>query len=586
MKYKLTDLILILKNYDTITFDMFDTLVSRNLYSPNDVFHMLSKFAGKEFNIPENLFYKLWKRANREKNSYERKVDISYIDIYKKIEKFNVLSHDQLEKIYKTQLDIERKNIIPRNDVLKLFNSLIGIGKKIYIISDTGYSEKFLTEILNTCGYHGFKKIITSNESKSKKIDGKLWKLFFKNEPQLGKTIHIGDNPLSDKFWLDLIDKESIRIYSSKSLSRKTHLFKRPHNWHSKIYQSIINNKVFNSPFVYQTNITNCYDFGYAILAPIFLHFFNWLTNNVHDGNLIFLSRDGYYLQKIYNSYIKFATSKKLLPNNYVYSSRQATIYALINDEEKIVSLIRKYKSNLDIPSFIKERFNIDISEEDKVQYKNCRDKKILIYLCKKYENEILQEILLSRNQYKNYLLKYITKDSTIVDLGYKGTIQMNIGKITGIKIKGKYLITAGHYKCKKAGYSIKGIFPFKGLGIIPYLFPFRYIFEPFLTSPEGQFFCIDRNGKFIFKNDTLNNEQISLHEKVFKGIIDFFENLSNYICNDISFIDVDIKHSYKHLLKFYRKAKCGDISDELCKLFVFNDPLYAIENKKAFKNN
>lgn len=124
----------ILNSYDIVTFDIFDTLITRHVYNPDDSFEIIENRI-KEKGIKIEKYFQLRKEAefNVRKNK-DFVGDCSIHEIYQEFEKLTGFSHFEVEVIKQIEIDTEYELVIPRREMLELYNNLLKVGKKIILI--------------------------------------------------------------------------------------------------------------------------------------------------------------------------------------------------------------------------------------------------------------------------------------------------------------------------------------------------------------------------------------------------------------------------------------------------------------------
>ena len=132
--------------YDVISFDIFDTLITRKIYDPDDLF----KLMGKKLEIED--FLEKRKKAEQ-KARQELKKDVNLDEIYNYYQK---LYSKKKQKIQKLEEDLELDFCIPRKDMLEVFKELIENDKYIILTSDMYLKKDTITKMLKKCGFSGY----------------------------------------------------------------------------------------------------------------------------------------------------------------------------------------------------------------------------------------------------------------------------------------------------------------------------------------------------------------------------------------------------------------------------------------------
>ena len=117
-----------IEEYKYISFDIFDTLIKRNVEKPTDIFELIPKRYGKELkNFKE-------KRINaehiaRKQSKYE---DVTLEEIYNCLE----YPEEEKKKLINIEIELEKEYCTTNKEMLELYNYLIENNKKIYLTSD------------------------------------------------------------------------------------------------------------------------------------------------------------------------------------------------------------------------------------------------------------------------------------------------------------------------------------------------------------------------------------------------------------------------------------------------------------------
>ena len=563
-----------LNKYKIITFDIFDTLITRKIYNPDDIYHIIeNKLPICKEMLPNGLL-KLRKEAESlARDKYKQDVNIH--QIYSEFSELSNLDSATIEKIKNMEIDLELDLCIPRIDMLKIYNKLLENNKQIILISDMYLTKEIIGEMLEKCGYRNYFDLLISCEVNKRKDTGSMWKYFF-DKYQNSLTIHIGDNEQSDIHIPCNLGKNFFHIMQGKKMYQlSSFYYKENLNYDTKILQGLLINKcLFNSPF-YDKKYS-LPDLGYGIIGPLLLKFAQYIreiSNNYDE--ILFFSREGYYLEKIY---------KKLYPDDnrvkYFLISRRAITVANIQNKEDIMKIFNtNYKGS--IKKLFYHRLGVYLDNIDDIEV-CCPSQNNIV---KKYIEDNFEIILNnSRKERENYL-RYIDKkinntDSKIlvVDLGYSGTSQYELSKLINKKIDGAYFIVSDNLKPLSLGCKV-----FSCYNDVIYdnsfdknpLGRYSLILESFLTSPDGQLVCFKENSFPKFLYESKKGEIIKLLDKIYEGIINFIDDYLSINNKNINEIDINKKFLVYIFQQFIESKK---FNEEMVKTFKVED-LYCGNN-------
>lgn len=178
--------------HDVISFDFFDTLVTRKCSHPDDIKDLVSLYAKQKYQINDYVE----KRKIAESIAEKKAHDSNIFDIYAELG--NVYEEKIAEDLLDKELETEKEFLIPRKEMIDIFYYAKQLGKKVYICSDMYLTFEQILEIckLNSISIEK-ENLWVSCEKKASKANGSLYKLLRKNNKGL-KCLHIGDNQFAD----------------------------------------------------------------------------------------------------------------------------------------------------------------------------------------------------------------------------------------------------------------------------------------------------------------------------------------------------------------------------------------------------
>ncbi len=286
-----------------ISFDVFDTLLFRPYNKPSDLFlHLEKKYAKGNFaGIRINA-----ERVARTKIREGEEITLG--DIY-------ALMPSDMQFLMQKEVELEKEKLFADDKNKSLFDYFRNAGRKIVLTSDMYLSSSVISDALSKNGIEGYHKIYLSSEVKKTKRTGNLFKHIcddLKIKPN--ELVHIGDNEQSD--WL-----------VPKELGIKAFLLRRyQSNTPEQYITSFANkgNSLSSSVLLFllrsKTPRDYWYDIGYNLGGPIGVLMTQFIERKVREygiEELLFIARDGYILEKVYN-----LLSGKPVKTHYIYASR------------------------------------------------------------------------------------------------------------------------------------------------------------------------------------------------------------------------------------------------------------------------
>ena len=180
--------------------DIFDTLITRRVSRPSDIFLLVSDRAKTQFKQDEKFLYKFPQiRVSCEKSSRKKRFsrETTLDEIYSEIKEKYCLSHELCEYLKKIEQEIEIDNCFPIecNDDEELFGK-ISLDQAV-LLTDMYLPRVTIKKMLKKCGiFIEDKRLIISHEIDASKARGGAFRILKERFPKI--IHHFGDNLHSD----------------------------------------------------------------------------------------------------------------------------------------------------------------------------------------------------------------------------------------------------------------------------------------------------------------------------------------------------------------------------------------------------
>ncbi|QFJ56110.1 rhamnan synthesis F family protein [Pseudobutyrivibrio xylanivorans] len=524
-------LIMKLVAYDVISFDIFDTLITRTVYEPDDVFRLLERIIFNKYGKKVD-FLKLRKAA--ESAATEKYGAMTTIDkIYVEVARDKTIGDIAMD-IKKLEIELETAVCIPRHDMVEVYNAMKSMGKHVILVSDMYLNRVEVVGLLHKCGIAYYDELLISCEVGARKDDGTMWNMVLANMPK-DRFIHVGDNFRSDsQILMDrgvashiVLNPRDMLTLSDFSYFGK--LAKRSLA-DSVIVGQAVNGGIFNSPFAFDESgslhFKSMYDFGYTTMGPLMARFTQWIVDeNTKSGErLLLLAREGYMLERLIKGYCQ-AKGQQVPDIHYFLTSRRACAVPALENDEDIRELIKqKYQGSFS--NLLWERFGLTIHDGDEDREFDYETKpETIMEALAPYKNEIFVKAKAEKTAYLNYASDFFAgaSDLAVVDVGFSGTIQYFLMKLTERDIAGHYLALHSN-KPERIGGRADAIFTITDPRLIDEskLLRYQLFLENALSAPFGQlinFEMKDGKPKPNFKDDDYVSEAV---KQLQQGILDF----------------------------------------------------------------
>lgn len=492
---------------DVVSFDLFDTLVMRKVYSYTDIFDLLDmKLRENGIYIPDFARLRLFaeKELSRDKPPKLRQ-------IYESVLKMAGGGFIASSELAWMEWEIDCSVMTVRKSVQDVFYRAVSGGKKVVVTTDSYYSLEQIEEILAHFGLAGYDKVLVSCEYGTSKTQ----ELFRVLQGGYGakKILHIGDDEISDIEKAAANNMDTYRVFSGADLFDAIGGLGMESNIVTiadRLKTGMFISHIFNSPFWFEHGeralfVSDAFEIGYLFCAPVITDFVLWLKEKTEAQDfrqILFCARDGYLVGRLFR---RASPKKKSI---YFLASRTAAIRAGM-ENEKDIAYVDSMKYSGTPEESLKSRFGI-IADEWKDGER---------------VREILIKAVVQRSNYKKYIdkLKIDHGDIALFDFVAKGTVQMYLQKLFPQHMKGFYFLQLEPEFMAGKGLDIQPFYSDKEKdGSM--VFDSYYILETILTSPYPQIEEFDKDGNPVFGAETRGDREIQCFERAQKGIIAYFE--------------------------------------------------------------
>ena len=505
--------------YDVISFDIFDTLLSRKIASPIDVFRLMET----------RTTYKNFHRIRRHAELIC--VNGNIYEIYDKIKKILNIDDIEIKKLIELEISCEKEILTIRQDMLDLFEFAQKAGKKVVLTSDMYFTSNMLQVLLEQMGYSGMEKIYVSCEYKTSK-SSVLFKFVRQDYPNQN-ILHIGDNVQADIFAPSKYKIDVAWIKSESDLISESPIG-RYRGWVKTLSDALlwgnITDILFNSPFEHNEKpkiyIKNFMQFSRVFFEPFILKYFEnlieYLQQYKYDG-VLFVARDGYILQKCY----EILKEKNLLfgpPSNYILCSRKLAIRSGMNTIDDLKTVLEFHNPEcMDNPLY--QLFGVSeahISIHQSKEYLMSRFPDI------KEHSKKTRQAYLAYFEYNNINLdnKYL-----VCELDGHGTSAYFLNKLFKKGI-GSYYLHRWHAQMEYEIGSVSLYDYYDREKEYSSIFQYTTILESVITSDASSVVDMDIENGPMYSIDSRTAEQIDDLRKIQSQIIRFFPSDFVFICN------------------------------------------------------
>ena len=519
-----------------VSFDIFDTLLVRPYVRPVDLFEHMEKAYERPGFAAER------KDAERRTRIRHKELeDITFDMIYDEID-------EEFKDMKQKEMDWEEMVLRANPELKQVYDYALAQGKRVIITSDMYLPTAFLAKVLRKNGYDNWDKLYVSGDVGKMKVFSSLYQYIIEDlKVSFDDILHIGDNLKSDyeiplslgmksilykQVWFQFLERNKYLVLYSRKLDIDV-----------SILLAIISQRWMKNRCEDNKNYNYWQELGYSYGGPLalgYMHFVDKVAKENSIDNLLFVARDGYTLQKIYNSF------KNPLKNSYIYAPR-------------FLNLICRLDFG---PAFKKTKQNYAKMSPQVLEYFKNESKEVF-QLCERENPQTIEECyqfifkykhifenLAKKHMenYKRYLFKYIQNKDKIGFIDIASTFfsgQILVENTLDRKV-------LGFYSCLYPYYVMYNDMMYKTWSrnvVEQNNQEILHFLELFTTSVEYPIYDIDKNGCPVYSDpDKEEIKRAQNYVYISKGMQEFAADIND------RFNKEDIFLSMENLLDWYRE--------------------------------
>lgn len=420
-----------LKSFDYISFDIFDTLVKRDVPTPLSVFELVELFYCQEASQNLDGFAEARYNAEIQARACSSGKEVTIDDIYQKLP-YDTKTKNILQKL---ELQAEYMVCTVNRPIIDVYTRLLEDRKKVYLVSDMYLPQSAIISILKKCNIYGYRALYLSSEYGVQKRNG-LFDILVRNEKiKNQQLVHVGDNWRADHIPLMLnrgyrTCKIPYQIINTRFLSSH----RADTSFSQQISDCFINNHI-DCSWSYFKQV------GFSVFGPLLISFIQWIKTQVQDegiNKIFFLERDGYVLRKAW----KLLYEKTKDNEEYsVFLSRVSILPVRLKGDYSVSNILKTIprRQNSTVAMVLKR---VNLYTEDNIALAKSLgiDLNMLVGDQLSEESNLygyLKEAMKSLPQlyaeeaarFESYMLQFIKAGDrvAIVDVGWNGTAQKAI---------------------------------------------------------------------------------------------------------------------------------------------------------------
>lgn len=545
---------------DVVSLDVFDTLVVRPFLTPAGARAYLAHCVEENFGLKE--FASIRERAEAlSREEHGRDVDLA--GIYRRMSAMAECRDVPLDPIRELELAFEARSMLPRQSVIDAAAQLAGTGKRLVAMSDMYLGRDLLARVLPASALALPQQWYVSCETGWRKDDGSAWRHLPAVEGTPARRwLHVGDNEHSDiQKPLDLGFLMPTHVLRPSALFDVVPALRplRPASgsrtaWQDQLWLGLLANRFADladrSPELFSESvlIPDPESLGYLVAGPLLMDYLAWLSRAARSNGMkrvLFLSREGYLLEK------GFALLKEACPvlsdldGVYLLASRRGVGTPSLRDLSELDFLLGSTYSGT-LLDLLEARLGGAIAAAAARRLGNDtmstriflpEMKLSVIRMLEPVADEVLRIAAEEREAYMQYW-NSCAGPGLVSDLGYAGSIQAHLSRMTGSSLGGAYFATRPGIDQVRlhGGWAAARYHDASSAAGTSAILENDLFLEALMTAPEGQFSHFEiRHGQplAVFLEQTQDQETLALIARIQDGALSFVNDICRVVGSD-----------------------------------------------------
>jgi len=398
---------------DVISFDVFDTLLMRQVARPENVFDLVEGRtqcwlgSGRSFKA---------ERLAAERAAGEHCCAPTIEMIYRELAGRLALTAQEAAALMAEEIAVETQVLVRRETMARIFEDAVATGKPVYLLSDMYLGRKILCSILQAKGISGYRDLLVSCDVGRTKRSGELF-TFFRDRVGCGDCLHIGDDPVADLEAPKNLGFKTFpvaRSYEMLLASPFAGLLSRVASPSDALALGMVVARAFNDPFLFhrtggRLRIAEGAELGYLGYGAIVTAILQWLieqTEERTEATILFGARDGYLFQRLYPRAVEALGKTTAARGVYFLTSRRAVSVPSLHDRQDILTLLEGVAGQPTYREVLETRFGVPAAPADlrSDELFNREAVEELTAFVLDYEDAILFNAAAERASYERYV--------------------------------------------------------------------------------------------------------------------------------------------------------------------------------------
>lgn len=450
-----------------VSFDVFDTLVLRAFLHPGGARDYLSEVVERRLGL--RGFTRLREKAESTVRAAAGR-DVDTHAIYGALAAMPEARGHDVEAIHRLEIETEQRLLTPRAAVADCAADIAAGGATVVAVSDMYLDAASMRGVLPGAITRALARIHVSCETGMRKDSGEAWAALPVVEGCMASEwLHVGDNEHADiqlPHGLGFIPpvhvlRPSALLEVVPALRPLRPALVASTRWEDQLWLGLVANRLTQladtqpAAFDDALRLDDPALLGYVVLGPLLLDYLLWLAREARRqqaGKIVFLSREGYFLQRAYRALQRAAPSLAPIAGVYLLASRRGLGVPSLRRADDLHHLLASTFTGR-LGDLVEARMGTAIlavvtavlgrsAMAREVYLPEMRD--AIVGMLAPAMDGILDIAAIERSAYLRYLAtESVDADTIAADLGYAGTIQGHLARLTGHDLGGAYFAIA-----------------------------------------------------------------------------------------------------------------------------------------------
>ena len=536
---------------DLVSFDIFDTLLTRSSVRPDSVQRAVGTSVERAFAGAHGFFER---RKEAETAARERKGwvgDVTLTEIYREFPVDGAWTSEAVEAARSTEVALESAVSVPRVAMTDALARADQMGKRVIAMSDTYLERPEIERLLKAAGVlDHIDELYLSSERGARKDRGDLWEVVRRAErSRAGTWLHIGDNEHSD---IQAAVDRGIDTFHCMNpvplleLRGLGDLVARDvEHWGDDLLLGPAVALLGNGPYpdtgrYRPVDVPRPTDLGYAVFGPVVMGFLIWLARHPELATvdrLYFLSREGYVLHAAWEL-LRTESGSSLPPSTYLLTSRRSAMSAAQAVQFDPEAVLEGSDFHGTVHDLLSSRLGFSVGPDSALGRRVVdlpADRDDIREILRSLEGDLVahaRDELRGVTDYLDAVGLTGSANPGLVDIGYSGTIQKHLQTVAGRGLTGFYMGTFAKVgQVQEGGGWAYGCFID---GHPDWQTPSTFlrhslVLEAFLTAPHGQTErteVVDGRPVHTFRSDHRSSDELRVLEELQEGALRYCRDL------------------------------------------------------------